>query len=206
MLRNRQPPPGRQFPPAPARSGVLVRDAVFNMLSPLSPSIYLTARKVGMPTLQPDQLPALSVFELGEDAPSLGLPNMGPIDFKNDTTIAISVARGFEDPIYLQGGLEQDVAFVKNLLLTTATFTRRWYGALFESIPSYKVRWVYAAEGEAYFGELRLEMVFRFPEVFVPAITDTLSEVDVNVAYDPASGLNLKAKYELWQRNNGVTL
>src|ERR1700676_4705677 len=110
----------------------------------------------------------MSVFLLAEDAPPLGLPNMGPIAYKNDTTIAISVARGFEDPIYLQGGLEQDVRFIKDTLLRNAQFTRRWYEALFESIPFYKVRWIYSPDGEAYFGELRLEMVFRFPEVFVP--------------------------------------
>lgn len=206
MLRNREPPVGRQFPGPPARAGVLIRDAVFNFFSPLSPSVYKLARKVGMPTLQPDQLPAISVFELAEDAPPLGLPNMGPIAYKNDTTIAISVARGFEDPIYLQGGLEQDVQFIKTTLLTNAQFTRRWYGALFESIPSYRVRWVYGAEGEAYFGELRLEMVFRFPEPFVPEITDTLQEVDVEIDYGTNTGVDIRAKYLLWQQQNGVPL
>jgi hypothetical protein len=198
-------PPNVEFPDTPDRSGVLIRDAVFNLLSPLSPDVYLTARKIGMPPLQPDQLPALSVFILGEDGPALGQPNMGIIKYRTDTTIAISVTRGFSDPIYLQGGLETDVQFIKDTLLTNAQFTRRWYGALFESIPSYKSRYVYATEGEAYFGELRLEMVFRFPEVFVPDIEDELKEIDVTVEFGENTGVDLRANYYLWLQQNGIS-
>jgi len=205
MLTNQEPPPGRQWPSPPARSGVAIRDAVYNFFLPMQPSVYKTVRKVPMPTLLPTDLPALSVFELSEDAPALGLPNMGYISYKNDTTIGISVSRGFEDTIYLQGGLEYDVQFIKNTLLTNAKFTRRWLGALFESIPLYRTRYIYAAEGETYFGELRLEMTFRFPEAYTPSITDTLDEIDVTVDYDQASGLNLSAKYVLWLKQNGVT-
>jgi hypothetical protein len=205
MLVNRQPPPGRNWPTPPARSGVAIRDAVFNFFLPLRPSMFATLRKVPMPSLQPNQLPGISVYELAEDAPSLGLPNMGPTAYKNDTTIGISVCRGFEDPIYLQGGLESDVQFIKTMLLTNAQFTRRWYGALFESVPSYRTRYVYATEGEAYFGELRLEMTFRFPESFPVEVTDTLQEIDLTIDYDSQSGIDIRAKYALWLQQCGVT-
>jgi hypothetical protein len=197
-------PAFRQPPSAPDRSEALVRDTVFNLLSPLSPSVFKTMRKVGMPSLQTTDLPALSVFTLGSTAPSLGVPNNEiPIAFKNDTTVAISVARGFEDPVYLQGGLEHDLAFIKNTLLTNAQFTRRWPGALFESIPSYRTKWIYADQGETYFGELQLEMVFRFPESFVPTITDELKEIDVRVLHGHHTGVDIEARYFLWQKQQG---
>lgn len=205
VLVNRQPPTGRNWPVPPVRSGLAIRDAVYNFFKPLTPSMFVTLRKVPMPTLQPEQLPALSIYDLAEDAPSLGLPNMGPIEYKNDTTIGMSVCRGFSDPIYLQGGLEADVQFLKNSLLTNANFTRRWSGALFESIPSYRTRYIYTDEGEAYLAELRLEMVFRFPESFVPTITDTLQEIDVTVDYGENTGINIMARYVLWLKQCGIT-
>ena len=155
--------------------------------------------------LKRDPAMELSVFLMAEDAPALGLPNMGIIKYTNDTTLGISVTRGFDDPIYLQGGLESDSQFIKNALLTNAQFTRRWYGALFESIPSYRQRYLYMSEGEAYFAELRLEMVFRFPEVYVPDIEDELKEIAVTVEYGEDTGVDIRAQYFLMQQQNGYT-
>jgi len=56
---------------------------------------------------------------------------------------------------------------------------------------------VYSTDGEAYFAELRIEMVFRFPEVFVPPITDLLKEVDVEVDYGNNTGVDIRARYLL---------
>jgi hypothetical protein len=203
MLRPTEPPPGRKFPEPPVRSAIAIRDAVFSFFSPLVPHAFLTARKVGMPTLNPDELPNISIYTLAEDAPALGLPNMGIIKYRNDMTLAISVTRGFSDPVYLQGGLESDVQFIKNTLLTDADFTRRWYGALFESIPSFRTRYVFTDGGEAYFAELRLEMVFRFSEVYTPVITDEFRELDVKVKHGHDSGINLEARYFLYMKERG---
>lgn len=205
MLSQSEPPFGRKYPDAPDRSSIHVRDALLNFIKPLSPSVFKTIRQVVMPPLNADELPAISVIIMAEDGNSLGLPNMGPIEYRTDAAIGIQVTRGFDDPIYLQGGLEQDVAFLKNLFLTDAQFTRRWYGALFESIPSFRVRWVYPTDGEAYFGEMRLELVFRFPEVFVPTITDTLDEIDVRLRINQfdQTGIDITAKYFLWQEQRG---
>ena len=204
VLQPNPPPLNRVWPDPPPRSGELVRDAVYDLLLPLKPP-FVTIRKVPMPTLLPDQLPAISVFMMAEDAPALGLPNMGIIKYTNDTTIGISVTRGFDDPIYLQGGLESDSQFFKKTLLTNPQFTRRWYGALFESIPSYRQRYLYMSEGEAYFAELRLEMVFRFPEVFVPDIEDELKEIAVTVEYGEDTGVDIRAQYFLMQQQKGLT-
>jgi len=204
VLQPNPPPLNRVWPDPPPRSGELVRDAVYDLLLPLK-GPFVTVRKVPMPTLLPDQLPAISVFLMAEDAPALGLPNMGIIKYTNDTTLGISVTRGFDDPIYLQGGLESDSQFIKNALLTNAQFTRRWYGALFESIPSYRQRYLYMSEGEAYFAELRLEMVFRFPEVYVPDIEDELKEIAVTVEYGEDTGVDIRAQYFLMQQQNGYT-
>jgi hypothetical protein len=189
--------------PTPVRSGVAVRDSVAALLRPLSPSVYKTFRLVGQPAVQPGDLPVLSIFILREEAGSRGDYNtVIPVAFTNDATIGISVARGFDDPDYLRGAVEDDIQFIKNTLLTNAQFTRRWPGALFEGVPSFRTQWIYADQGEAFFAEMRLELMFRLPEVYVPTTEDRLEEIKVTTRIKDGA-LEIKSLYRLWRQEGG---
>jgi hypothetical protein len=165
-----------------AKQAITIRDAIFDRVSTLD--TFKTYRKTGEPPLLPEQLPACSIFFMGEDSSSWGDPNIGMLKYQTDATIGISVTRGFADPILLEGGLANDVVVIKNMLLTDATFTLRVLpecGGLFESIPRMRVEMIFPQTGEAYFAELRLAMTFRFHPTFAPIITDRFEELDVHV-------------------------
>ena len=109
---------------------------------------------------------------------------MIPLNYNNTTTIGISVCRGFDDPVFVQGGIETDALFIKHLLMqmTDVTFAaRRWPEQLFDAVESTRVQQVFNQEGETYFGEIRLEIDFRFQEPFVPIITDRFRELRIRL-------------------------
>jgi hypothetical protein len=194
---------------AVVRTSPLIRDAIYDRILPLSqvmPPIYKTVRKVGMPTLQPHQLPAVSIFLLNEIAPFFGDPDVGiPLNFHVHATIGISIVRAFDDPLYLQGGLEEDVTSIKQLLLCDPTFAaRRWPMALFESVPQMRTTLVMAETAEAYAAEMRLEMTFRFQQPFTPDVPDKFKEMHVKALPDnDDNAMPLYATYYLWQQQKG---
>jgi Uncharacterized conserved protein (DUF2190) len=104
-------------------SAAVIRDAVYDRLT-RSGHGYAKTRKTPMPHLQTDQLPALSIFVLAGRAGSDGDENVGKVHFVWDDTIAISVARGFEDTAVLEGTIAAEVDALLNTLLTDASFVR----------------------------------------------------------------------------------
>jgi hypothetical protein len=169
---------------------VVIRDAIVDRINAGLRGVFKTVRKTPLPTLQPTDLPACSVFVLGEDEPSDGAPNLGHLKYLDDCTIGISVARAFDDPKLLEGALDDDVGTIKALLLTDASFTKRSADGYFESVPRIRRNWVFSNQAEGYLAELRLEMTFRFRETFLPVIPDALKEIDVTVV-DPKTGREL---------------
>lgn len=156
-------------------AAISLRDAIYAKLATYGE--YTTRRKVPVPQLQVEQLPALSIFILtGRDTPD-GDGNAGPIALVNEDTIAISVARGFEDPVSLEGALHTELDDIKTRLLTDADFTKMGSGALFEAITAVNRRWVFPQQGEAYFAEMRIEITFVTREVFEPVVDDDLDGI-----------------------------
>lgn len=103
-------------------AAVIIRDAILDRLSALGG--YTTKRKTPVPQLQPEQLPALSVFVLAGRAAPDGDENAGEVRLIWDETIGISVARGFADTATLEGQIQAEVDAILNALLTDPTFVR----------------------------------------------------------------------------------
>jgi hypothetical protein len=165
------------------RQALIIRDAIFDRVSALE-GMFKTFRKTGEPPLLPEQLPACSIFYMGEDSVSWGDPNVGMLKYQTDCVIGISVTRGFNDPVQLEGGLANDIVVIKNLLLTDGTFTKRALpedGGLFESVPRHRVDMIFPQTGEAYFAELRLALTFRFHPTYPVPVKDRFEELDVRV-------------------------
>lgn len=97
-----------------------IRDAIYDRLQ----SGYVLSRKTPFPQLQPENLPALSVFVLqGRFVPD-GEANVAEPRFTKEDTIAISIARGFEDPVVLEGAIDAEVDLILTNLLCDPTFVR----------------------------------------------------------------------------------
>lgn len=187
------------------RSSADIRDAIYDRIAPFQitngQGLFTLVRKTAMPTLQPAQLPAVSVFLLSEESNVHGDYNSTtPLTYLTDTTIGISVARAFTTPDFLRGQLEYDVAWIQALLLTDPTFAaRRWPGQLFEGVPKMRTTYVLNEDqAEAYMGELRLEMTFRFHEEFAALVFDEFREMAVRV-HQHGGPPDVKVLYRLWQ-------
>jgi hypothetical protein len=158
-----------------------IRDAIYSRLSTIAG--YTTYRKVPVPQLQPEQLPALSIFVLNGRAVPDGDGNVGEPRLIWDDTIGISVCRGFEDPAMMEGTIDAEVDNILNLLLTDATFSTFGAGALWEALNSASRRWVFPQDGEAYFAELRLELTFRSRADYPPVVTANLTNVNIKTVF-----------------------
>lgn len=179
-----------------ATQAIVIRDAIYSRIEGLT-GRFKTLRKVPMPALQLDDLPAASIFVLLEDENSDGDPNASYLKYKNDVTIGISVARAFDDPVYLDGKLDFDISMIKSILLTDDSFTARRAGGLFEAVPRMKRTWVFAQEAEAFYAELRLEMTFTYRESFMPPVRDPFQVVDVVVPKPETNAEQIEAIYNL---------
>lgn len=158
-----------------------IRDAIFVRLSALPG--YARKRKTPVPQLQPDDLPALSVFLIREQLNADGDANAGDPHFLSLITIGIASTRGFNDPVVTDGKLDADVDLIENKLLTDASFVH--FGLdpppLFEGVQAIVRTHVYAKDGETYFAEARLELTFVTRVDFQPVITDDYEGLDITV-------------------------
>lgn len=150
-----------------------LRNAIFDRLTAVSFAYqYSLARKTPMPTLQAEQLPALSVFILGGDGAPDGDPNVGDIRLINDEVIAVSVTRALADPVALEGNMDAELEAIKATLFTDPTFVKFGDGFFFESLLRTRRRWLFPREGDEYRIELQYEMTFRKRERFEPVVND----------------------------------
>lgn len=174
-----------------------IRDAVYDRLSILDG--YTSFRKAPVPQLQPDALPALSVFISGETLTPDGDDNAGEPHFEASVTIAVSVVRGFDDPSVLSGDIDADVDAIEEGLLCDPTFVTFGPDALLEGVSGIKRRRLYpqsGKDGETYFAELRLEITFRTRVSFEPDIDAAFEGVTItarpHVAGKPVNDTNIR--------------
>lgn len=147
-----------------------IRDAMLRIIGDVGK--YKTVRKTPVPQLQPAQLPALSVFVMACNGRPDGDGNAGQIALNNSDAIAVSVCRGFDDVVVLEGGLDQEVDDIKQRLLTDPGFTKLGPDGLWESIAQITRQWFFPKDGEAYFAELRMVITFNWREGLEPVIVD----------------------------------
>lgn len=175
-----------ETPPTTGVSGTRAHqivDAILAILQDVSgpTGLYKTIRRTPYRTLLPTDLPALTVFILREDFSADGGVNQGFIKFKNNITIGIAVARGFNEVGGLDGDIDTDADLIRRSLLTNAQFTKRYqWGGLFEGVPTMSRSQTWPQDAEAFMVELRLELVFTVRQWFFPIITDHLYEMDVD--------------------------
>jgi hypothetical protein len=151
-------------------AAIRLREAVIERLSLASVfEPFGKIRRTIMPQAQPDDMPLLSVFIMGERSIRDG---EGYPQFETTITIACSVVRGFDDPAVLDGIIDEDVNLIENTLLTDPSFIIKGPDAYFESIESMTRRRLYPQGGETYFSELRLEMEFLTRVDFRPVVPD----------------------------------
>jgi len=167
-----------------------IRDAIVDRLKTL-PGYKKPPRKVPLPQQQPNDLPQLSVFIMGERLTPDGDAGAGEPSFVSEVTIGISDMRGFATPMVLDGQNDAAVDLIETRLLTDPTFVRgadlskaednpaRW--PLFEAVTGITRRRVYPQDGETYFAELRLEMTFRTRVDFPPIVPDELHSIAVTL-------------------------
>lgn len=143
---------------------------------------FKTLRKTILPTLQQTDIPALSVYLIGERLGAEGSEwNQGDLHYLVDATIIVSVIRGLEDPLVLDGDMERDARAIDELLLQDGTFTYLGKGGLFEGIPSIVRTRLLPKIGEMYASELRTEMTFRFRTEFLPRAPFDFKLVHIDV-------------------------
>ncbi len=161
-----------------------IRDAIVDRLTPVVS--WGKVRKTQLPQLQPTDLPALSVFIMGERLGPDGDTNAGEPRFESETTIGISVVRGFDETLVLDGLMDVEVDSLEATLLSDPTFVRSYHDSVdppfFESVESITRRRLFPQTGETYFAELRLEMVFMVRVDFPPNLSATLDHVRMTSA------------------------
>lgn len=167
-----------------------IREAIIERLSDL-PGYKALPRRVPLPQLQPNDLPRLSVFIMGERLTPDGDAGAGEPSFVCEVTIGISDMRGFSTPMVLDGQNDAAVDAIEARLLTDPSFVRGVDPSkaeddparypLFEAVTGITRRRIYPQDGEAYFAELRLEMTFRTWVNFPPNVPDAFLDMAVTL-------------------------
>jgi hypothetical protein len=102
---------------APGRA---IRDAIANRLFELPG--YASFSLVRIATIQPDQLPSLTVSLVEETKIPDGDPNAGESRFLSTPSVLVSILRKAGDPVVLQGRADEEADLIENLLLCDPTF------------------------------------------------------------------------------------
>ena len=159
-----------------------IRDAITDRLK-VQPWLTLnTVQNQPLPQLQPDELPGLLVVIMGESLTPDGDANAGPPRFEAQITIGISIVEGFESPEQLDGDIDEKITLIETALLTDPTFVRGLDPSkprghpdrepFFEAIERIQRRRLFPQDGETYFTEARLEIVFVKRVQYDPAVLD----------------------------------
>lgn len=148
-------------------SASAIRDAIFARVTQLAD--YNRAQKAQPSQLQPDDLPALTVWTMTDTLRPDGDGNAGSLHFIEDASIGVSLVRGFQEPSVLDGQIDADMESIRAWIFTDPAFVSF---NLFESIESVTARKLFPQTGETYACELRMELAFRWREDFEPTIPD----------------------------------
>lgn len=180
-----------------------IRDAITERLRDL-PWLALNAvQNQPLPQLQADELPGLLVVIMGESLTPDGDANAGPPRFEAQVTIGISLVEGFASPERLDGDVDEKITLIETALLTDPTFVRGLDPSkprgdpdrepFFEAIERIQRRRLFPQDGETYFSELRLEIVFAKRVQYDPAVLDRYerTELTARLAGSPPNSPSL---------------
>jgi hypothetical protein len=163
-------------------NAIAIRDAAFTRA--VATGTWTTTRKIRMPTLNGADCPSLSVFMLRETGKPDGDANVAVPRFITTATLAISVMRGFDDPVVTEGLAENDAAVILDALLCDLTFVGVPPAGLglFEGVTRIKSDFdIFAQQAETYFVETRLELDFEYHLYFAPPVIVPLQSIAVSL-------------------------
>jgi hypothetical protein len=166
-------------------NAIAIRQAVFARASAVPPAGYeawVTSRQAALPTLNSAMLPALQVLIGREQLNPMGDDNTGPIKFLAELTISVSVLRGVDDPLVLDGQADSDLANILDALFEDNTFTDPFLqqGYVWEGVARIdQQRGAVVADSEATFYALSVLIVFHYPIQFSPPAPNWLEEADI---------------------------
>lgn len=177
--------------------GLQIRDAVFSVLS-IMPGL-ITTTKVGVDSLQEEELPALSVA-LARDDGQVDGDFVGAPHFVNRAVIVMVVRDKATGRDAIAGQLdawsEQIMTIILSLSNNDAAPTTGVPGpyadfaALFNPGNDSAVDGILSAvltqpmaplTGDQYFGDARIEMVFQYHKTWPPNVPDILTTVQVTI-------------------------
>jgi len=155
-----------------------IRDAMATALIGLLPG-YTEIRRVAFRQLQPTDIPCATVIRGDEVMSADEDATAGPPHFVHETTIHVSLLRGFGDALALDGQIDADADVVLARLLRDPVLN-----LMFEGIDSVRRTRNFPQQGETYFVELRLEITVRYRSEWAPVIPDDFRSAVITVAPD----------------------
>lgn len=162
-----------------------IRDQAYNRLTSGNIAVnWKSQRKIPLPTLQSEQLPALAVYVQSETMNPDGDDNVSVPSYIVDAVLSISVFDSAEKPEVLAGALDPLVDLIEDTLLQDITFVslKDANGTfVIESFPQIRRSYSYPQAGESYYMEARLSLTVRFRAQFIPVTPTPLTDVMVDV-------------------------
>ncbi len=149
-----------------------IRDKIYELLLPLPG--FVKVRKVAQRQLQPEETPCITVLRGDENLAADEDATAGPPHFEHSATFHISIIRGFNDPVVLDGDSDEDMDLVQETLLRNPDFI-----GMFEGIASIRRSHAWPQIGDAYYVELRLELTVQYRSIWEPVIPDDFLSVAV---------------------------
>ena len=162
-----------------------IRDKIYELLLPLPG--FVKVRKVAQRQLQPEETPAITIVRGEETMNHDGDPNVGEPRFMHDATFHISIMRGFDDPLVLDGRSDDDLDLILQTLLTDQSFV-----AMMEGILSIRKSTAWPQQGDAYYVELRVEIAVQFRSFWEPVVVNDFRSMTIRGPNDlPVQGITL---------------
>ena len=152
-----------------------IRDAIFQLLQTLPG--YVRVRKVPMRQLQPEETPSLTVYSADEVLTADEDATASVPHFIHEATFNISVIRGFDDPLVLDGKSDDDMDVIQETLLRSPTLN-----SMFEGVLMIRRSHAWPQQGDAYYVELRMEMTVQYRSSWDPVIPDDFLTATVTLA------------------------
>lgn len=169
---------------------VIIRDAAFTRLQGMTVNSapFVSTRKAPMLTVQNDQIPALGVYIAEEVETADGDADVSIPRYSNELTLAISMTFDASDPVVMDGNLDAAIGAAKELLLCDPTFLDLRFtdnSPIIEGVPRMRRATNYYHDGETYYAEARINIVFQYRSMYPPVGGVPLNTIVV-VAGDPA--------------------
>jgi hypothetical protein len=178
----------------------VIRNMLFDRLAALPFFAAFSKRKTDALQIQPEQLPLLGVYFLGEEMGPDGDFNIGDIRFLHTLKVGFSVIVVNNDPVECEATLDQAFWTIMNTLwrdpsLTNMVDTRAYPGGVgnpdntrIEGVTKGYRQHVFGHAGqnnETPIGEMRYEASVRYGADYPPIINDNLLTISTRTGIKP---------------------